>query len=99
MNAGQLTVHVVLTAKPGAEEQVYREVVSLLAPTRAEPGCIVYDVHRATDNPARFMFYEIWTSEAELERHLAMPYLKRWVAMAPDLLTGPMELSLWRKHA
>jgi quinol monooxygenase YgiN len=45
------------------------------------------------------MSYEIWTSEVDLESHLAMPYLKRWVAMAPDLLTGPMELSLWRKHA
>ncbi len=99
MRPDHVTVHVTLTAKPGCEEQVHQEVVSLLAPTRAEPGCIVYDVHRATDNRARFMFYEIWTSEAHLKKHLEMPYLKRWVAMAPDLLTGPMELTLWRKHA
>ena len=41
-----LTVIAKFKAKSGSEEQLYEELRNLVAPTRAEEGCINYDLHR-----------------------------------------------------
>jgi quinol monooxygenase YgiN len=97
MASEQVTVVVRLRAKPGREAQVQQELHALLAPTRAERGCINYDMHTAPNDPSLFLFYENWESEALLQAHLQNPQLKRWIALAEDLLAEPMQLSLWRK--
>jgi quinol monooxygenase YgiN len=50
-------------AQPGAEEAVaaiLREVAPL---SRAEPGCLQYDVHRDPDDPRRFLLWERYRDE------------------------------------
>ena len=42
----QVTVVARIRAKPGKEERVQRELLKLLAPTRAEKGCVNYEVTR-----------------------------------------------------
>jgi quinol monooxygenase YgiN len=70
-----LTVIATIKAQPNAEEQVYRELVALLAPTHAEEGCVNYDLHRSLEEPGTFMFYENWTSRALWEQHMQSPHL------------------------
>jgi quinol monooxygenase YgiN len=48
----------------------------LAAPTRAEPGCIVYDLYQSPDVPHEFMRFEVWQDAAALERHKATPHLR-----------------------
>jgi quinol monooxygenase YgiN len=91
----QISVVARIQAKPGCEERVRQELLKLLTPTRSEIGCINYDMHQAIDDPATFLFYENWTSEEDLERHLAVPHLKAWFALAPTLLARPVEISRW----
>lgn len=43
-----VTVVVRLKARPGKEAQVRQELFNLLAPTRAEQGCINFDMHEET---------------------------------------------------
>jgi quinol monooxygenase YgiN len=38
--------------------------------TRAEPGCVAYDIGRDADSPDRFVVYERWRDLAALEEHL-----------------------------
>lgn len=35
----------------------------------AEPGCLVYRVHRSTTDPEIFLFYETYVDEAAFEAH------------------------------
>lgn len=93
----QVTVVVRIKAKGQTRAQVYDELQKLLAPTRQEKGCINYDMHIAKDDDAQFLFYENWTSEDDLNQHLASPHVQRWIELAQTLLAEPMELSLWRK--
>ncbi len=93
--AGKVTVLARFKAKSGLEEQVRRELLSLVTPTRAEAGCINYDLHRSPDDPALFMLYENWVSMKDLEEHLAMPYLEAFKAKATDLLAEPLEIAFW----
>lgn len=95
MAEGKVTVIARARAKAGLEEQVRQEITALIAPTRAEPGCINYDLHQSAADPALFMLYENWVSMEALEEHLAMPYLEAFKAKAPQLLAEPIEITLW----
>ena len=58
--AGQaVTVIDRLKAKAGKEAQVRQELFSLLGPTRAEEGCINFDMHDAPNDPACSCFTRI----------------------------------------
>ena len=91
----KVTVVARCKAKPGKEAVVRKEILALVEPTRAEAGCINYDLHVATDDPTQFLLYENWTSKADLDQHLATPYLERFKALAPELLAGPIDIALF----
>lgn len=93
----KLTVVVRLRARAGMEERVRKELVDLLGPTRAESGCINFDLHQASEDPGTFLVHENWVSEDDLSRHFEMPYLRAWVAKADELLAEPMQLTRWRQ--
>jgi quinol monooxygenase YgiN len=97
MNAKSLTVVATIKAKPGEETQLRQELLSLIATTRQEPGCINYDLHQVVDNPALFLFHENWTSKKHLDDHLARPHLQAFLAKANDLLAEPPQITLWEK--
>ena len=58
-----------VTAKPGHENELGQALLGLVDTARTEPGFIQYDLHVLDDNPAEFVFYEIWESEALLDIH------------------------------
>ncbi len=91
----KLTVVARIKAKAGMEEKVKQELLSLLAPTRSEPGCINYDLHQSKEDGAVFVLYENWVSKDELDKHLAMPYLQAFLGQAEEILAEPVDISLW----
>lgn len=60
----------------GSEEELKRELLSLAAPTRAELGCITYDLYQSPEKKNLFMRYEIWRSLQALEDHKATPHIQ-----------------------
>jgi quinol monooxygenase YgiN len=97
MASQRVTVVVRLKARAGKEAQVRQELFNLLAPTRAEDGCLNFDMHEAPNDPALFMFHENWTSEDALAQHFETPHIKRWIKLAETLLAEPLDLTRWRK--
>jgi quinol monooxygenase YgiN len=97
MNAKPVTVVATLKARPGQEETLRQELLALIPATRAEAGCLNYDLHRATDNPALFLFHENWTSKADLDAHLAKPHLQNFLAKAADLLAEEPNITRWER--
>lgn len=95
MAANFLTVVAKIRAKPGLEARVQEELLALVAPTRAEAGCLNYDLHRSQEEPGLFLFYENWRSPQDLEAHLQTPHLQRFLSQADDLLAAPVDISRW----
>jgi quinol monooxygenase YgiN len=91
----QLTLIVRVKAKPGQEARLLRELKGMLAPTRAEAGCINYELHQSQSDPALFALYENWVSQAALDAHFETPYLKAMFKLVPDLAEGPPEITKW----
>ena len=69
-----------ITAAPSKEELVRSELEKLVAPTRAEEGCVQYDLHQDNDRPGFFVFYEIWESRALWQAHMNQPHLAAYRA-------------------
>ena len=95
--SAQLTVVVRIKAKAGLEDRVKQELLKLLPPTRAEPGCINFDLHQAIGDGTLFLVHENWVSEEALRRHFEMPYIVEWLSQAEALLAEPMELTRWER--
>ena len=96
MSETQVTVVAKIKAKEGMQEQVKAELSALLAPTRAEEGCLGYDLHQSADDPASFLFYENWAGPEALGAHAKSAHLLGFRDKAKDLLAAPLEVSLWK---
>lgn len=73
-----LTIIAHITAKSGKIDLVKAELETLIAVTRAEKGCLQYDLHQNNDNPAHFVFYENWESRELWQIHMNNAHLKAY---------------------
>ncbi|MGF1712339.1 antibiotic biosynthesis monooxygenase [Vibrio kagoshimensis] len=64
---------------PEAElSQVKGELVNHITLTRAERGCLIFNVIQSEDNPYHFSVYEEFTDKESFEAHQARVKLSRW---------------------
>jgi quinol monooxygenase YgiN len=70
-----LTIVAKITAITEHRALVKSELQKLITPTRAEEGCINYDLHQDNENPDVFLFFENWESLELLEMHLANTHI------------------------
>ncbi|HEY9597594.1 MAG TPA: putative quinol monooxygenase [Cyanophyceae cyanobacterium] len=96
MSNQQVTVTARIRIKPGLEEKFKEEYRPILALTRAEQGCINYDLHQSANDPSLFMLHENWANKEILEQHLAMPYMKALGEKAEEFLAEPPEVMVWQ---
>ncbi len=84
-------------AKEGMQDQVRRECLALIAPSRSEEGCITYDLYQSTDDPAVFVFFEIWLSRQHVEKHLETPHCQEFDRRTEGMLVGTEEVVFLKK--
>ena len=75
------TLTIVANIKANADnvELVKAELLKLIEVTRAETGCINYNLHQDNENPAHFMFYENWQSRELWQMHMANQHLQDYM--------------------
>lgn len=76
----QLTIVANIIANPDKVDLVKTELVKLIDVTRAEEGCINYDLHQDNENPAHFMFHENWASRELWQAHMGNQHLRNYMA-------------------
>ena len=64
-------------ANPGRETDLERILTAMVAPTRAEEGCVNYDLHVHADDPTRYVLYEGWSSPQALDLHMTLPHFQK----------------------
>lgn len=85
-----------IKAKAGKIEEVKAELAALIEPTRAEAGCVEYNLHVSDEDEAQFMFYEIWRSKEDLDKHIETPHLQGLLAKMGELVEGDLDVSIWK---
>ena len=63
MTNQKLTIVARILAKIEKRELVKTELIKLIEITRAEKGCINYELHQDNENQNLFLFYENWESK------------------------------------
>src|SRR5262245_5889759 len=90
-------VHVIARhwARPDKIEEVRKILLSLIEPTRAEPGCLRYELLQRLDDPTDFTFVETVASEDALKMHAAAPYIAGLQPKLAGLIARPSEVMVY----
>ena len=94
-----VTVTAIIKVKPGLEEQAKQALLEAVAATRAEPGCLNYDLHQSVSDPTEFLFNENWASADALKAHGASQSEHRLALrqQLAGLVDGPPRVTSWQR--
>ncbi len=85
-----LDVIATIAVKPDFVDAFERGLRDLLAPTRAEEGCVRFEAY--TDGDAVYCLVERWRDEAALQAHYEQPYVRRMLDNYGEWLSRPLEV-------
>jgi quinol monooxygenase YgiN len=77
-------------ARPGNEDAVTETLLSILPPTREEPGCLSTQAFRSIHDPQLFYIHSRWKDRAAFDRHVELPHTLRFVERVEPLLDHPL---------
>jgi len=83
---GRVNVLVWLKAKRGKEVALAHALGALVRRSRAEKGCLAFDLHHSKDRPGDFFIHEVWSSETDLGNHRLTPHFKYWAGLQGAIL-------------
>lgn len=75
----KLTIVAHIHAKVDQTALVKAELEKLIPITRAEEGCIQYDLHQDNENPAHFLFFENWEGRELWQAHMANQHIQDYL--------------------
>jgi quinol monooxygenase YgiN len=73
-----------------AVAQAIREVI---APTRAEPGCLNVNGFHSTRDSQLFYIHSRWVSEEAFENHIGLPHTVHFIERVEALVDQPAEIT------
>ena len=90
-----MSLHIIARfhARPGKERAVADAIGAVSGPTRAEAGCLDYQVFRSTRDPALFFIHSRWQGEAAFDQHGELPHTVRFLAAVEPLIDHPLEVT------
>jgi quinol monooxygenase YgiN len=79
MNETPIVLSVVIEAVSGHEQELGSLLSGLVLPTRAEAGCLSYELNASQDKPGVFLFYEKFADQAALDAHVNSPHFQKFL--------------------
>lgn len=80
VNGGGLLVVAQWEAKEGQADKVAAILDRFLPEAQSDPGAKLFLIGRGKENPAQFLFYELFRDEAAFKAHQDSAYFKTYVA-------------------
>ena len=71
-----ITKRVTFIAKDGCEDKMKELLSAMVKPSKAEIGCLMYEITQLENNRKKFMAFETWENEAALDGHKASAHYK-----------------------
>ncbi|MEO7114908.1 MAG: putative quinol monooxygenase [Caldimonas sp.] len=92
-------VHVMasIEVKPEHAAAVRDQLVELAGKTRAEAGCVSYELYQRADKPHVFRTVEAWHTQADVDAHMKTPHVAAAIASAGPLLAAPLDIVTFTK--
>ena len=90
-----LTVTAKVKLQPGKSEEFVAAYRWMRPLVMQDPGALRYDLHRSTEDPDEFLFYEQYESEEAFEYHLSTEHFRRLAATIDPLMAVPGDIGRW----
>jgi quinol monooxygenase YgiN len=83
-----MSIHFFVRFEPlsGKETAFREELLRVVEPSRAEPGCLGLYVFESIREPATFAIHSEWSDEAAFELHTNLPHTVHFLRAAEKLL-------------
>ena len=83
------------TCQPDRASELAAAFAAVLAPSRALPGVVSFDVGSDVSNPNIFIATEVFEDADARERQEALPEVAAVMMLLPQALAGPPEVTLY----
>ncbi|HEY2991308.1 MAG TPA: putative quinol monooxygenase [Methylomirabilota bacterium] len=80
-------------ARPGQESAVAEALRDVVAPSRAEPGCLDIHAFRSTRDGRLFYIHSRWKDEAAFEHHATLPHTVRFLERVAPLIDHALDVT------
>ena len=94
---GSLVLVADFTARPDTVQELTARLLQLAEASRAEEGCLYYDLHVHEDDPLRLTFLEEWADDEAHAAHDRTQHVASFRADVPRLLDGGVRLRRMRR--
>lgn len=86
-----ITLIAKLKAKPGFEKDVENALLAMIPDVQYEENTLAYRLHRCSDDPSVFLYYEQYADKNALQFHGGTLYFQKLVSALDGKLAGPTE--------
>jgi quinol monooxygenase YgiN len=80
VNSGGLLVVAQWEAREGQADRIADILSRFLPEAQSEPGAKLFLISRSKENPAQFLFYELFRDEAAFKAHQESAHFKTYIA-------------------
>ena len=77
-----------LTCRPGHRPEFMTAAKAMIAATRLEPECTLYDLSMSITDPQPMIFAEAWKRRHALAEHFETPHMAAWRKASEEYFTG-----------
>ncbi|MFI5444983.1 putative quinol monooxygenase [Polaromonas sp. UC242_47] len=88
-----------ITVQPAAADSARQLLLTLVAQSRQEAGCVSYALYQQAAAPHVFQTVEQWQDEAAAQAHMGTPHVATAIAAAGPLFASPPEILAYTKLA
>ena len=92
---GKKVIGAKLSIKAEKVEEFVAAAKTIIAASRAEPGCISYTLYQDPYERTVFFFFEEWKDQAAIDAHFAAPHFKAFSEKMKDLAAGPAAITIY----
>lgn len=80
--------------KPEFVEEAKKAALAIVADSRAESGCVNYDVHQSIEDETVLFWHETWKNKEAIDEHFQTPAFQNFMAKVEPFLAEPPQINL-----
>lgn len=86
-----MSIHIIVdfTAEPGERQFIIDAFTDLVVATRAEPGCLVFDLYTTVADDNGLILVEEWADQNAIDEHMTLGHTVRFLEVVRGRFAAP----------
>lgn len=97
MNDEEIVLIARLKVKADKVEDARQAALAIVEASRAEGGCLNYDIHQSIEDETVFFWHETWKNKAAIDEHFATPFFGEFFKTVEQVAAESPQINLTKK--